>query len=123
MPRKLRIALILATAIFVLSPILLIAWQSIQSDAFFKPSAKLSLTAFQYVLTDEDFYKSLWNSAQISVGMTLIAVPLGSLLAYLLVRTDVPGARWIEPFVLVPMFISSLVLAFGYVVSAGPVGF
>jgi iron(III) transport system permease protein len=123
MPRKLRIALILATAIFVLSPILLIAWQSVQSDAFFKPNAKLSLAAFRYVLTDEDFYKSLWNSAQISVGMTLIAVPLGSLLAYLLVRTDVPGARWIEPFVLVPMFISSLVLAFGYVVSAGPVGF
>lgn len=123
MPRRLRIALILATGLFVLSPILLIGWQSFQSDAFFKPGAKVSLKAFQFVLTDEDFYKSLWNSVQISVGMTLIAVPLGSLLAFLLVRTDVPGARWIEPLVLVPMFISSLVLAFGYVVGAGPVGF
>jgi len=123
MSRKLRIALILATALFVLAPILLIGWQSVQSDAFFKPNARLSLAAFRFVLEDPDFYSSLWNSVQISVGMTLIAVPLGSLLAYLLVRTDVPGAQWIEPFVLVPMFISSLVLAFGYVVSAGPVGF
>jgi iron(III) transport system permease protein len=123
MPRKLRVALILATALFVLAPIALIGWQSVQSDAFFKPNARLSWAAFRFVLTDPDFYASLWNSIQIAVGMTLIAVPLGSLLAYLLVRTDVPGARWIEPLVLVPMFISSLVLAFGYVVSAGPVGF
>lgn len=123
MPRHLRIALILATALLVLTPIALIGWQSMLSDAFFKPSARPSIGAFSFVLTDPDFYRSLWNSVQISVGMTLIAVPVGSLLAYLLVRTDVPGVRWIEPFVLVPMFISSLVLAFGYVVSAGPVGF
>ncbi|NML42259.1 iron ABC transporter permease [Ramlibacter sp. G-1-2-2] len=123
MPTRLRIALVLATALFVLSPILLIAWQSVQSDAFFKPNAQLSLSAFKFVLTDPDFYASLWNSAQVAVGMTLIAVPLGSVLAFLLTRTDVPGGRWIEPLVLVPMFISSLVLAFGYVVGAGPVGF
>ncbi|WP_076999548.1 iron ABC transporter permease [Variovorax sp. KK3] len=123
MPTRMRVALVLATALFVLAPIFLIAWQSVQSDAFFKPNARLSLDAFKFVLTDDDFYASLWNSVQISVGMTLIAVPLGSALAFLLTRTDVPGGRWIEPLVLAPMFISSLVLAFGYVVGAGPVGF
>ena len=34
-----------------------------------------------------------------------------------------PGKRWIEPLLLVPSFVSPMVLAFGYVVAAGPVGF
>ena len=55
--------------------------------------------------------------------MTLIAVPLGGILAFVMERTDLPGARWIEPLLLVPVFVSPMVLAFGYVVAAGPVGF
>jgi len=55
--------------------------------------------------------------------MTLIAVPLGSILAFLLIRTDLPGRRVLEPVVLIPIFLSPVVLAFGYVVAAGPVGF
>src|SRR5260370_7744286 len=55
--------------------------------------------------------------------MTILAVPLGSALAFLLVRTDLPGRKWLEPVVLIPIFLSPVVLAFGYVVAAGPVGF
>src|SRR4029079_5886682 len=56
-------------------------------------------------------------------GMTLIAVPLGAVLAFVMERTDFPGKRWIEPMLLVPSFVSPMVLSFGYVVAAGPVGF
>ena len=59
----------------------------------------------------------------IAAGMALIAVPLGGILAFLMVRTDLPGRRWIEPLLLIPVFVSPMVLAFGYVVAAGPVGF
>ena len=55
--------------------------------------------------------------------MALIAVPLGGILAFLMVRTDLPGRQWIEPLLLIPVFVSPMVLAFGYVVAAGPVGF
>jgi iron(III) transport system permease protein len=40
-----------------------------------------------------------------------------------MVRTDLPGRRLIEPLILVPIFVSPMVLGFGYVVAAGPVGF
>jgi iron(III) transport system permease protein len=40
-----------------------------------------------------------------------------------MVRTDLPGRRWIEPLLLIPIFASPMVLAFGYVVATGPVGF
>ena len=45
------------------------------------------------------------------------------MLAFLMIRTDLPGRRWIEPLILVPVFVSPMVLGFGYVVAAGPVGF
>ena len=54
--------------------------------------------------------------------MTAIAVPLGAILAFLIVRTDVPGRNWLEVVILVPIFVSAVVLAFGYVVALGPVG-
>ena len=50
----------------------------------------------------------------------LIAVPLGGMLAFLMVRTDLPGRGWIAPLLLVPIFVSPMVLAFGYVVADGP---
>ena len=59
----------------------------------------------------------------LAAGMTLIAVPLGAVLAFLMVRTDVPGRHWLEPVILIPIFVSAVVIAFGYVVALGPVGF
>lgn len=58
-----------------------------------------------------------------SLGLVAVATPLGAALAFLLTRTDIPGRRWLEPLVLAPMFISSIVLAFGYTVAVGPTGF
>ena len=58
----------------------------------------------------------------IAVGMVLVAVPLGAALAFLLTRTDLIGRHFMEVLVLVPMFISSIVLAFGYTVTVGPSG-
>lgn len=123
MNRNLRIALILAAAIAILAPIGLVVWQSFLDGPFFARNIHLSLNAFRFVFNDPAFYKALGNSALISTGMTLIAVPIGALLALLLVRTDLPGVRWLEPLMLAPMFISSIVLAFGFVVAFGPVGF
>jgi iron(III) transport system permease protein len=79
--------------------------------------------AFEFIFADSDFWDSFKNSIVIAGAMALIAVPLGGILAFLVVRTDLPGRGWIEPLLLVPVFVSPMVLAFGYVVAAGPVGF
>lgn len=104
-------------AIAVLAPVGLIIYQSFLTAAFFSPRAKFGLDAYKYVFTDKNFYKALGTTAIFSFGMVAIAVPLGGLLAFLITRTDIKGKRLLEIFVLVPMFISSIVLAFGYTVS------
>jgi iron(III) transport system permease protein len=118
-----RVAVVLATGLAILSPLAIILYQSFLDAPFFQGSAKLSLAAFRFVLADADFYRAFGSTLIVAVGMTALAVPLGALLAFLVVRTDLPGRRWLEPALLIPIFLSPVVIAFGYVVAVGPVGF
>jgi len=118
-----RIAGVALVAIAVLAPIGLVLYQSLLSGPFFSPAVQFSGSAYGYVLNDPEFYYALRTSATIAVGMSAIALPLGALLAFLMTRTDLPGRFWMEPLLLSPVFLSPIVLAFGYVVSIGPVGF
>ncbi|MFP5405133.1 MAG: ABC transporter permease [Gammaproteobacteria bacterium] len=117
-----RLGVIALTALAVVLPLGLIFYQSLLDAPFFMPH-KAGIGAFRFIFADPDFWNSLRNSVVIAIGMAVIAVPLGAILAFLMVRTDLPGRLWIEPLLLVPVFVSPMVLAFGYVVSAGPVGF
>lgn len=123
MNRALRTVAVLAVALVVFGPLGLIFYQSFLSEAFFSPTARFSLGAYQYVLADSGFLSAFGTSLVVSLGMTLISVPLGSVLAFLLARTDLPWKKFLEPWLLVPIFLSPVVLAFGYVVAVGPVGF
>jgi iron(III) transport system permease protein len=118
-----RALTILVTATAVLGPLLLILYQSFLTAPFFDARKTVGLGAYAFVFSDEDFWKALKNSVMIATGMTLIAVPLGALLAFVMERTDLPFKRWFEPLILVPSFVSPMVLSFGFVVAAGPVGF
>src|SRR5689334_5104844 len=119
-PRGLTIAL---TAAVVLAPLSLIFYQSFLSAPFFDARRTLGLDAYAFIFADSDFWTALVNSLLIAAGMTLIAVPLGGVLAFVMERTDFPAKRWIEPMLLVPSFVSPMVLSFGFIVAAGPVGF
>ena len=120
LPRALTIVL---TACAVLAPLSLIVYQSLLNAPFFDAVKAVGIDAYAFIFADPDFWTALRNSLLIAAGMTVIAVPLGAVLAFVMERTDFPGKRWLEPMLLVPSFVSPMVLSFGYVVAAGPVGF
>ena len=117
-----RLVVIGLTALAVFLPLGLIVYQSLLDAPFFAPH-KVGLNAFGFIFADGDFWDAMKNSIVIAAAMALIAVPLGGILAFLMIRTDLPGRTWIEPLLLIPVFVSPMVLGFGYVVAAGPVGF
>eukprot|EP01022_Parablepharisma_sp_SALTPOND_P020921 TRINITY_DN39341_c0_g2_i1.p2 TRINITY_DN39341_c0_g2~~TRINITY_DN39341_c0_g2_i1.p2 ORF type:complete len:608 (-),score=268.39 TRINITY_DN39341_c0_g2_i1:602-2425(-) len=119
-PRGL-VVLLAALAIFV--PLLLIFYQSFLSAPFFAPVKELTLDSYRFIFDDPDFRQAFINGFTLATGLTVIAVPLGGMLAFLMVRTDLPGRNWIAPALMVPIFVSPMVIGFGYVVSMGPVGF
>ena len=118
-----RASVVIVTALVIFAPIGLIFWQSFLNAPFFDAAKHLSFDSYAFIFADDDFWQSFLNSIVIAAGMVIIAVPLGAALAFLLTRTDLPAQRWIEVPVLIPVFVSPMVLAFGYVVAMGPVGF
>ena len=114
---------VLITALVIYTPLSFIVIQSFLSAPFFSPSKEWSFESFDFIFTDPDFYKALKSGFILAFGLVFISIPLGGVLAFLMVRTDLPGRRLIEPLILVPIFVSPMVLGFGYVVAAGPVGF
>src|SRR5262245_1439902 len=118
-----RALTIFVTAAAVLAPLSLILYQSFLTAPFFDARKTAGIGAYSFIFADPDFWQAFLNSIVIATTMVVISVPLGALLAFVMERTDLPGKRWIEPLLLVPSFVSPMVLAFGYVVAAGPVGF
>ena len=118
-----KIVVIILTAIAVFLPIGLLCWQSLLDAPFFQADKKMGLDAYRFIFEDPDFKRAFINSVYISLGMAFISVPLGGLLSFLMVRTDLPGRSWIEPLLLIPVFVSPMILCFGYTVAVGPVGF
>ena len=118
-----RTAVVAVTAVVIFLPLGFIFWQSFLNAPFFNPEHRVGLAAYAFIFEDADFWTAFLNSILIAAGMVIIALPLGAALAFLLTRTDLPAQRSIEVLVLIPVFVSPMVLAFGYVVSMGPVGF
>lgn len=119
----LRWIVVAVLTIAVALPLGFILFQSLLSAPFFDSNKTLGIEGFRFVFSDPDFWSAVKNSFIIAGGMLFISIPLGGILAFLMVRTDLPGRRWLEPLLLTPVFVSPMVLAFGYVVAAGPVGF
>jgi iron(III) transport system permease protein len=117
-----RVGVLGLTFVAVAAPLTLVIYQSFLTAPFFDPSAKMGVLAYSFVFADSDFWQAFWTTLIVCTGMTAIAVPLGGLLAFLMVRTDVPGRHILEPLILIPLFVSAVVIAFGYVVAIGPVG-
>ncbi|MBZ6075891.1 ABC transporter permease [Microvirga puerhi] len=117
-----RGTVVAALAAAVLAPVGLIIYQSFLSGPFFDPTATVGWDAFGFIFTDPDFYSAFGVTVIFAIGVVAIAVPLGAALAFLLTRTDLIGRKILEPLALVPMFLSAIVLGFGYTVSLGPSG-
>ncbi|SAL57717.1 ABC transporter permease [Caballeronia telluris] len=118
-----RWIVIAVLTVAVLLPLSFIVFQSLLNAPFFDVNKTLGIAGFKFIFEDPDFWSAVKNSFIIAGGMLFISIPLGGILAFLMVRTDLPGRRWLEPLLLTPVFVSPMVLAFGYVVAAGPVGF
>jgi iron(III) transport system permease protein len=110
-------------ALVVLAPLSLVLYQSFLTAPLLQPSAQFGVGAYRSVFADQAFWTAFGITAALASGMTVIAVTLGAGLAVLMVRTDLPGRSWLEPLVLLPLFVSTLVLAFGYAAALAPRGF
>jgi len=109
--------------LLVIAPLSPILFQSFLGNPIYEEIKIFTFANFEKLLTNAKFYSALSNSVILAVCTTIIALVIGVSTAVLLGRTNVPMRRTFGEMVLLPMYVSHLVLAFGWFVMYGPSGY
>ncbi|HEY0938882.1 MAG TPA: iron ABC transporter permease [Steroidobacter sp.] len=125
LPRALVIQYLVAAAtlLLVAAPLLPILLQSFSDRPLYDGVHILSLDNYRRLLTDPHFYAVTWNSLRLAFWTTVIALVLGVGMTLLIERTNIACRRLLRALMLSPLYISHLVIAFGWFVMYGPSGY
>lgn len=88
--------------------------------ASLKAEGGWSASGYAQVFTEKAFLKAIWNTLIISFWVGVIAVVIGSLLAWLVTRTDLPFKRTIRALVMASFVTPPFLGAFAWTLLAGP---
>jgi iron(III) transport system permease protein len=101
----------------VIYPSLVLVWNALARDG------RPTLANVDAVLGDPGIWQVLGNSLHVSFWSTLLGGTIGTGLAFLVARTDLPGKRFFRPALLVPYLIPPFIAALAWLSLAGPVGY
>ncbi|MBI2755982.1 MAG: iron ABC transporter permease [Chloroflexi bacterium] len=100
-----------------------ILYQSVLDRPLYDADRQPTLGNFTRVLSSAEFWSTLGTTLVFGLITTVLAVVIGTVFAVLLTRTDIPTRGVLNSFVLVPFYVSPLVLAFAWAIVYGPSGF
>jgi iron(III) transport system permease protein len=110
-------------AVLIIIPLAPIVLQSLLDRPLYEADRALTLANYTRILGSAEFWATLATTLVFGLGTTILAVAIGTGLAVVLTRTDVPGRLLLHNVVLVPFYVSPLVLAFAWAIVYGPSGF
>lgn len=124
-PREswIQYGVLIVLLLLVLAPVVPTVVQSFADRPLYKAGAAFSPASYYRLFADEDFGTVIVNSLLLAALTTVISVVLAVVLSVLLVRVRVPGGRLMGGLLLWPIYISPLVLAFGWIIVYGPAGY
>lgn len=113
----------LLTVLLVAAPLLPVLYQSLLDRALYDAGQQLTFGNYGRLIRSEGFGLVIRNTIVFAALTTLISQTLGTLAAILFGRTDMPGARIFGELFLWPIYLSALVLSFGWYTIYGPAGY
>lgn len=120
-PAQWLLAVLLTALVAVpLAPIL---FQSVLSDRLYEPLKTFTLGNYALVFRNPEFWTTVTTTVIFVIATTALSVALGIAFAILLTRTDVPARGLLHDLVILPFYVSPLVLAFAWAILYGPSGF
>jgi iron(III) transport system permease protein len=111
------------TVCLVGAPLAVALLQSVRSTPLYEEEWSITLDHYVRLLSNERFWDALSNSLMLGVTGTCTATLLGAAMAILLVRTNIPLRRTFSELLQAPLYVSSLVMAFGWYILYGPSGY
>lgn len=101
----------------VIYPALVLAWYGVSRDGL------PSVANLQAVVTEPETWRVFGNSLQVAGWTTLLAGLLGTALALLVARTDLPGRRLAGSVLILPYLVPPFIGALAWLYLLGPTGF
>ena len=115
--------LMIFTVIVVLAPILPILYQSFLDAPLYRDEATLTTQNYSDLFTSPTLRTVIVDSLLFGLGATVVAVFIGTAAAIVIGRIKIPFARLLDELQLWPLYLSPLILAFGWVITYGPAGY
>lgn len=113
----------LIIAILVVAPLIPIVVQSFLAGAIYEQSWIFTWSNYIRLFTEANFGMIILNTLLFASLSAVLALVIGIATAIAVTRLNIPGRALIGHIVLWPMFISPLVLAFGWIIVYGPAGY
>ena len=113
----------LLTVVLVAAPLIPVLYQSLLDRALYDAGQQFTLGNFGRLFRTDGFGLVIWNTIVFATLTTVISQTLGTLAAVLFGRTDMPAARLFGELFLWPIYLSALVLSFGWYTIYGPAGY
>lgn len=112
--RALWLALIIAIAVFVLAPILVVLVASISTTPYLTfPPAGFTLRWFTDIVELRDYFDAFRFSLMVAALATLLSLALGLWVALMMARSDFPGKSALMALFMSPIILPELALALG----------
>ncbi|WP_420393743.1 ABC transporter permease [Acuticoccus sp.] len=115
--------LALLTVVLVIAPIVPVAFQSFVVGPLYDREWSLTLANYGELFASPVLGELAFNTLVFSAVTTLVAQVVGAVTAILVGRTDIPMRSVLGDVLMWPLFVSHLVLAFGWFLAYGPAGY
>lgn len=116
-----RYLLMAVAGLFILLVILYPLWQVFYRS--FLDAGVLSLKSYRKVFSYASYYHALLNSVWVSCLTAALCMVLGTLLAFLVVRTDLPCKKGLRTLLVLPYALPSFFAAIAWIQLLGPQGY
>jgi iron(III) transport system permease protein len=111
----------LTVGILVVLPIGYVLYTALQSgDPVMDEQRHWTLQNLVQVFTNSRYLRALWNTVSLAAVVATSATVVGSLLAWAVARTDMPGRRWLETAIMIPIFLSPFTGALAWMFLGSP---
>ena len=113
----------LFTVVLVVAPLVPVILQSLMAKPLYDGIGTFSAANYAKLFTSPAVREAVGNSMMFAFMTTVLAMVIGAGAAIAVGRTDVPGARFFGELLLWPLYLSQLVMAFGFSIMYGPSGY
>lgn len=121
--RLIQYGLALAVVFLVAAPLLPVLYQSILTTPIYEADNVLTLANYWRFLSSPAFYISMGNSLALAAISTVVGTAIGLFIAIAVARTNMPGRNFAASGMLLPLYVSQLVLSVGWFIMYGPAGY